>query len=268
MLKVCLEAYQSKQSTLKDGTFIELYEISNKEYGTIKNYNSSVSAVLSNTFFIIRNKSNEVTLLVKFRDLSAYVTMNIEDNLETILTKINKTQVFSRFFDVDNYFFSSIVTVKNNETECELNFNLKIRFLPSEKLNLKNKVFLDTPSVSKTVQDREVIVGIVDKKGKVSKKELVIDNDKVTIRKSELEIKKKTIINKIKLFIDKKNKRLDIPFCSIMALKKLENSSRLEITFREKKKSMFIIIEGDSEGKILHIYSKISSLINIPKLTI
>ena len=140
--------------------------------------------------------------------------------------------------------------------------DLKINLLLSDQVFLNRKEFLDSPGKVKQECAGEFSVGLVNKNSKSSKRILAITKEAILVKKCE-KIEKKTLINKIKLFVQKGNQCLEIPVKNILGVKHNARVNSLEITFNVKKKNKYIIIEAESAMKKEEIYSSLSSLINL-----
>ena len=267
MLKHCLEIYQSKSYKLHDNIFLDLYDLYNQELGLIKNFNMTISEFSCDTFSIKRNNLTEIAIFIHFQNYSTIVHVNIEDTLKVLLDKINKKNTFPMIFTKENSLFSSKIHSSRSESECDLDLDFQIRFLPSDMLYLKNKMYLDSPQESKPINEGEFIINLIDKKSKSSKRLLLITNTFIKIKKLAKD-DKKTFINKIKMLIKKNDNQLDISVHDIVGIKRIERANCLEITFKIKRKSKFIIIEAESSNHREKIYLDILPLINPQKFTV
>ncbi|OMJ82738.1 hypothetical protein SteCoe_16506 [Stentor coeruleus] len=265
LINSSLILYTSKNFFLPDGMAPQLYDLQS-ENGLIQNLEDKIHTSKANTFYLLRNTKKYLTLNVSYQNKSVYIELGLEENLLSLMEKINKSQSFSIVFDKENYIFSSKILVRGVESECDLCIDLQGKFLPSDSLKVVKKVFLDTPGEGKFINDKEYKIGLVDKNLYVEKKTLTIGSNALTIKKGQ-GCGKKSLINKLKMLV-KKNKTLDIPFNDIVSVKRLERVNSIEITFKLKIKLKFIIIETESLEYSEHLFSLLNSLISIKRRTI
>lgn len=265
LIKTSLNVYTSKNYHLPDGMFVQLYDVYNEDCHVL-DVDDKVGCVTFVTLYLRRNQRMNLILSVTYEKVSMPVEIGLEDSLLKVMNKINQAQFFPIIFDRENFLFSSKIAVRGLESECDLSIDLLVKFLPSEKLTIIKKVFLDMPGEAKITNDKEFKVGMVDKNSKVAKKLLCIGTDCLTIKKCNTE-EKKSLINKIKMFV-KKKQRLDIPFVDIVSIKRAERINSLEIAFKIKRKSKFIIIEAENPQKFSLLHSVLNSLITVKNRTI
>ncbi|OMJ96295.1 hypothetical protein SteCoe_20 [Stentor coeruleus] len=260
LINSSLILYTSKNFFLPDGMSPQLYDLQN-ENGIIQNPDDKIYTSKANTFYLSRNTKKHLTISVSYQNKSVYIELGLEENLMSLMEKINKSQSFPIVFDKENYIFSSKILVRGMESECDLCIDLQGKFLPSENLRVIKKVFLDTPGEAgegKFINDKEYKIGLVDKNFYVEKKILIIGTSALTIKRGE-SCGKKSLMNKLKMLV-KKNKRLDIPFKNIVSVKTLERVNSIEITFKIKTKLKFIIIETESLEYSEHLFSILNSI--------
>ncbi|OMJ68921.1 hypothetical protein SteCoe_33486 [Stentor coeruleus] len=265
LIKTSLNTYTSKNYPLPDGMFMQLYDVYNEDCHVL-DVDDKIGFLTFETLYLRRNQRTNLILSVTYEKMLMPVEIGLEDSLLNVMRKINQAEFFPVIFDRENFLFSSKIAVHGLESECDLSIDLLVKFLPSEKLTLIKKVYLDMPGEAKITNDREFKVGMVDKNSKVTKKLLCIKSDYLTIGKCNTK-ENKSLINKIKMFV-KKKQRLDIPFADIVSIKRIERINSLEIAFKIKRKSKFIIIDAENPENFSLLHSVLNSLITVKNRTI
>lgn len=265
LINSSLILYTSQKFFLPDGMSPQLYDLKS-ENGLMQNLDDKIHTSKSNTFYLSRNAKKHLTLSVSYQNNSIFIELGLEENLLSLMEKMNKSQNFPIAFDKENYIFSSKILVHGLESECDLCIDLQGKFLPSENLRVIKKVFLDSPGEGKFINDKEYKIGIVDKSFYVEKKTLIISNSSLIIKRGE-SCGKKSLMNKLKMLV-KKNKRLEIPFNDLVSVKRSQRANCIEVTFKIKTKLKFIIIETESLEYSEHLLSTLNSLISIKRRTI
>ena len=96
---------------------------------------------------------------------------------------------------------------------------------------------------------------------------LLISNNLVKVKKIDSE-KKKTLINKIKIFVNRNKDTIEIPTDDLIEIKRIERVNCLEINFKIKRKQKYIIIEAQSRDNCDRIIAIISSFLNNKRSTV
>lgn len=260
MLKNCLEVYKKKNYKRNIAVFLSAYDIYNQDVGLIQDLNTAVWTLPSDTFFIKYSANSEVEIKVHHKELSALVRICLEDTLQDLMGKINLEKPFPFFFTRENHVFSSVVFVRGKESACDLNMDLKIKLLLEDELFLNNRDFLDCPGKEKRNSIGEFNIGLINKNSKTSSRVLLVSITGITIKKCE-QFEKETLMNKIKMFVNKENKIIEISANELMGVKRISRVNSLEITFRVKKSLKYVLIEAKSPEKAEEIYLEVSSLL-------